>query len=406
MSFVEKRKEFRPARGEAPFGLDEVFFSRTDPRGVIQAGNYVFRRVAAYEWSQLIGAPHKVIRHPDMPRGVFWLMWNRLQAGQPIGAYVKNRAQDGLHYWVYAVIAPIDGGYLSARIKPTSALRDRIEREYAMLRAAERDDGLTPEASAERLCARLGELGFPDYETFAAHALGEELLERDRGLSLPGDPRMCALRMMRDAASHLVDETAALSKEFRAMRTIPHNMQVLASRLEPTGGPVSTLSMNYRAISHEMSDWFAQNVVGSGATFTRILGTVYSSMFLEGMARILRESDQQLQIERRALGTLDIQAERRIQAEQAALFTARSRTGLAQVRDEAGRILRACEVMQRHVLGLSSTRVLCKIESRRTAGAQDALSGIIGQLGDFQERITVRLERIEAECRQILARTG
>ena len=148
MTFIEKRNELRPATGAAPFSLDEVFFSRTDERGVIVAGNYVFRRVAHYDWARMLGAPHKIIRHPDMPRAVFWLLWDRLKQGRPVGAYVKNRASDGLHYWVFAVVAPCDGGFLSARIKPTSALRDRIEQEYAALRALEREEDLAPEASA------------------------------------------------------------------------------------------------------------------------------------------------------------------------------------------------------------------------------------------------------------------
>ncbi len=406
MSYIEKRDELRPASGEAVFGLDEVFFSRTDPRGVIEAGNYVFRRVADHDWSSLLGAPHKIIRHPDMPRGVFWLFWKAIQSGTPIGAYVKNRARDGLHYWVFAVVAPIESGYLSARIKPSSALHGQIVQEYAALRAIERDQKISPEDSAQRLLDRLATLGFPDYDRFAAHALSEELLARDRGLSLPDDPRMSRLRRMIDAAHVLQTETAALVGEFHAMRTIPHNMQVIASRLEPTGGPVSTLSKNYGNISREMSDWFAQNVVGTGSTFATIHGTVDHSIFLEGMARILSECDTQLQRERRALGNLDIDHERRLLSRQAGSYRSMSRAGLDKVRAEADRIARACEVMQRHVLGLSSTRVLCKIESGRTARAGDALSGIIDQLGDFQERITARLEKIEAESRKVLMLAG
>ena len=102
----ERREEPRPTKGEAPFGLGEVFFSRTDQRGVIKTGNYVFKRVSNYEWEELIGAPHKIIRHPDMPKAVFWLLWDAIAKGKPVGAYVKNRAKDGLHYWVYACVVP------------------------------------------------------------------------------------------------------------------------------------------------------------------------------------------------------------------------------------------------------------------------------------------------------------
>lgn len=406
MSYIERRNESRPVSGEAPFGLDEVFFSRTDSRGVIESADYVFRRLADFEWPDLLGAPHRILRHPDMPRALFWLLWHRLRQGLPTGLYVKNRARDGLFYWVFAVVAPVDGGYLSARIKPTSPLLAEIAREYAGLRARERSEDLPPETGAGLFLDRLQALGFPDYERFAAHALGEELLARDRGRSLPDDPRICALRKMLAAAERLQSDTAALADEFHAMRTIPHNMRVIAARLEPTGGPVSTLSKNYGAVSREMSDWFTRNVVGTGATFTRIHGTVNSSLFLEGLARILGECDQQLWKERRRLGDLDIGREREILSREAARYCDKSRRGLARVRDEAERIFRACETMQRQVLGLSSTRVLCKIESARTAEAAEALSGIIEQLGTFQERISARLDRIAGESEAILSLTA
>ncbi len=88
---------------EVPFDFDELFFSRTDKRGKIRSGNSVFHRISRFEWDELLGKPHNVIRHPDMPRGVFWLMWERIRRGLPTSAYVKNRAKDGRHYWVYAI---------------------------------------------------------------------------------------------------------------------------------------------------------------------------------------------------------------------------------------------------------------------------------------------------------------
>ena len=404
MSYIEKRNEVRPASGEAPFSLDEVFFSRTDGRGVIQAGNYVFRRVANFEWTKLLGVPHKVIRHPDMPKGVFWLLWNRIKQGQTMGAYVKNRAQDGLYYWVFALVAPLpSGGYLSARIKPTTPLFGQIEKEYSALRAAEQEEGLTPEQSAKRLLARLASLGYADYSRFATHALTEELVSRAKALGQPSHSTIGSLQQMFTAAESLTNETNGLINEFEMMRTVPHNMRVIASRLEPTGGPVSTLSKNYGAISQEMSDWFAHYAVGEHSNFASISGSVDRSLFLEGMAQVLLECDTQLRAERRKLGEIDIDAERRIVSELLEDNAKKTRAGLAQVRDEAQRILAACDTMNRHVLGLSSTRVLCKIESARLPGAGEGLADIITQLGTFQERISNRLDRIGEHSSRILA---
>lgn len=394
MSFIDRRDEPRPTSGEAPFRNGEIFFSRTDDRGVILSGNYVFHRVAGYAWEEMLGAPHKLIRHPDMPKGVFWLLWDTLKQGRSMGAYVKNQAKDGLYYWVYAVMMPSENGYLSARIKPTSPMLGTIQREYAALLQAEQDEDLTPEQSAQRLRARLQTLGYEKYHHFAAHALGEELSSSDRLLDRVADPRIGIFRRMLENADALTEETRQLVHEFDAMRTIPHNLRVIASRLEPTGGPVTTLSQNYGAMSREMSDWFATHVLGEKSNFSTIKGTVNHSMFLECMARVLGDCDRQLQKERRALGSVDIAAERDILARMVKSYGDKSRSGLEDVETEAARIQNACEVMHRHVLGLSSTRVMCKIESARLPVAGEALTDIIEQLGVFQHRITSQLDRI------------
>ncbi|UTS79750.1 PAS domain-containing protein [Phaeobacter piscinae] len=394
MSFVDRRIESRPTRGEAPFGLNEVFFSRTDSRGVILAGNYVFRRVSNYEWEELLGAPHNTIRHPDMPKGVFKLFWDAIQSGQTMGAYVKNKSKDGLHYWVFAVVVPCAEGYLSARIKPSSKLFDDVQGLYAKLLAAEQNEDLSPEESAERLKSWVVDQGYDDYRQFATKAISEELIARDTGLDNEPDQMIVDLCQTLDNAKTLVGETEGLIKDFDAMHTIPHNLRVIASRIEPSGGPVTVLSQNYGAMSREMSDWFAAHVMGKDSNFAVIEAAVDDSLFVECMVRVLKECDIQLQKERRILGEMDMQGERDLLAQLVSEQLERAGKGLDQVEREASRIMHACQVMHRHFLGLSSTRVLCKIESARLPESGETLADIIDQLGVFQERISQRLERI------------
>ena len=394
MSFVDRRREIRPASGEAPFQLEEVFFSRTDDRGVIQSGNYIFRRTAHYEWEELLGAPHKIIRHPDMPKGVFWLLWDTIRHGKPMGAYIKNRAKDGLYYWVFATVMPCEGGYLSVRIKPTTPLFEAAQEIYAHALQAEQEDGLTPEQSAGLILSEIKGKGFSTYEQFSAKALSDELVARDAGLNWPEDLVIAASRRMLAAAEQLEGETRALIREFETMGTIPHNMRVIASRLEPTGGPVSTLSQNYGAMSQEISTWFDHHVNGKNSNFATIRSSTTESMFMQCMARILVESSKQLGKERRSLGAIDIPQERKKLAELKDGYTERSREYLAQVREEASRILAACRVMHRQVLGLSTTRVMCKIEGARITNSGESLHDIITQLESFQTRIKARLDKI------------
>ncbi|QAX28933.1 PAS domain-containing protein [Leisingera sp. NJS204] len=404
MSF-EDRTLTAPSRGrEAPFALDEVFFSRTDSRGVIQAGNAVFSRVAKYAMEDLLGAPHKVIRHPDMPRAVFQLLWDTIKGGGTVGAYVKNRASDGSYYWVFAVVTPCDGGYLSARIKPTSPLRKTVEQEYALLRQAERDEGLDPEASAALLLTRLQGLGFATYNDFAGHALAEELMARDAGMKRPADARLAERRAMHSAAGDLVQETEALVQEFESMRTIPHNLRVIASRIEPAGGPVTVLSENYNAMSRDMSNWFEAHVWGKNSNFRAIKGTVTAAIFVEGLARILTECGHQLNQEDGA-AAIDINREQAILTQLTEDQFTKARASLQDVRFEAGRILKACLTLHRHFMALTTTRVLCKIECARLGSTGESLNSIIDELGQFQDRISVRLEKI-TELSKALASEG
>lgn len=83
---------------ESFFNFDELFFSRTNSKGIIQSGNSVFQHVSKYEWDEILNKPHNVIRHSAMPRGVFHLLWETILGGSPIGAYVVNQAKDGSFY--------------------------------------------------------------------------------------------------------------------------------------------------------------------------------------------------------------------------------------------------------------------------------------------------------------------
>ncbi|CAN0589027.1 unnamed protein product, partial [Ectocarpus sp. 12 AP-2014] len=117
----------------ADYRIEDLFMSRTDDRGVIQSGNQTFQRLSGHDWNTLIGAPHKIIRHPDMPKCVFRLFWDTLKAGDPVGAYVKNRSKEGRYYWVFAIALPVEDGFVSVRLKPSSRFFETVKGVYASL---------------------------------------------------------------------------------------------------------------------------------------------------------------------------------------------------------------------------------------------------------------------------------
>jgi PAS domain S-box-containing protein len=91
---------------QTEFSRGTILVSKTTPTGVIIYANPEFCEVAGYALSELVGRPHSMIRHPDMPRAVFSLMWETLKSGREFFGYVVNRCADGNHYWVLAQVVP------------------------------------------------------------------------------------------------------------------------------------------------------------------------------------------------------------------------------------------------------------------------------------------------------------
>ncbi len=124
---------------ERTFEPHEIIVSKTDPRGKITYANTVFQRVSQYAEEELLGAPHNIVRHPAMPRVVFKLLWDTIQAGQEIFAYVLNRARSGDHYWVFAHVTPTFDqrgqiiSYHSSRRVPERSALAKIEPIYQLL---------------------------------------------------------------------------------------------------------------------------------------------------------------------------------------------------------------------------------------------------------------------------------
>jgi PAS domain S-box-containing protein len=106
--------------------------SETDLNGNITLANEDFQQVASYTENELLGAPHSIVRHPAMPRCVFYLLWATIKAGNNISAYVVNRAKNGDEYWVLASVTPIrDGsgtitGYRSERVVPKKEVVENV----------------------------------------------------------------------------------------------------------------------------------------------------------------------------------------------------------------------------------------------------------------------------------------
>jgi PAS domain S-box-containing protein len=159
---------------ERTFGTDEIIVSKTDLKGRIIYANEVFLRLSSYQEREILGQPHSIIRHPAMPRCVFKLLWDTIQAGKECFAYVLNRSKNGDHYWVLAHVTPTFDpqgnivSYHSNRRSPRRAAITKAEALYAELLAVEArsdDRKAGMEAGFQALVDKLQALGVP-YDEF------------------------------------------------------------------------------------------------------------------------------------------------------------------------------------------------------------------------------------------------
>jgi PAS domain S-box-containing protein len=168
------RTRVLPTGVERTFDPEELIVTKTDLKGIVTYANDTFLRLSIYDEGDVVGQPHNVIRHPEMPRCVFKLIWDTIMSEREIFAYVMNLAADGSAYWVLAHVTPTRDtagrvvGYHSNRRLPAPSAVDAVRPLYAMLRAEERrhersSDGLA--ASARMLQDFLGDRG-KSYDQF------------------------------------------------------------------------------------------------------------------------------------------------------------------------------------------------------------------------------------------------
>lgn len=170
------------ASKEVQLEADELIVTKTDSTGHITYANRVFMQLAEYPESELLGKPHNLIRHPDMPRGVYRLMWKTLQAGREFFGVVKNYTASGNYYWVLANVTPdYDSknkleGYFSVRRPPGRRAVETVIPIYARMCQLEStlNKATAPDASMAWLLAELDKQGH-SYESFVLSLLDTHL---------------------------------------------------------------------------------------------------------------------------------------------------------------------------------------------------------------------------------------
>lgn len=377
----------RTTESESPFELDELFFSRTETRGRIQSGNAVFQRVSEYPWAEMMDRPHNIIRHPDMPRAVFFVLWEQIRAGHPVGAYVKNRAKNGNYYWVYAVVTPIEGGYLSVRLKPSSDLFAAASTLYKSVRQNETNSTIKPADSAAELVQSLRANGFRDYPAFMTTAISREMRSRDAALGRHPWRLIDLFDDLVSSADALLTATDRMLAMISTFNHTPTNLRIQALRLGDKGRAIAEISSNYDHISKAI----VTNLQDLETASKEVFSGVNEGLFLACTARLQEEMaslfDEEVCDDREALGE-----EAKRLRQQTDDYKMRAAAKFELIKSRIGHFFELTSDMKRLLSGLIAVRVMGKVES--VSLSNGIFSDLIADLEKGQQTLTCGLEDI------------
>lgn len=275
------------------FTNEDVLMSRTDARGVILACNGVFQRISEYDWTDLKGAPHKVVRHPDMPRAVFHLMWQKLKNREPISAMVKNRKKGGGHYWVFATAYPIGEEYISVRIKPTDDTIAAIEPVYARVRKAEVEQNLSPDQSLSLLLEEIQGLGGNGYEDLIARLGARKWIDRNANLGRRRDRTIEHLFEVLEEWDNVQQMCTEILSRHGHFESSPLNLRIQASQLGDKGRSLDVIASSFTGLAREMEI----SMRNFGDRVSIVSDAVRQSIYLLCMDRLMSEAEEEIRTE-------------------------------------------------------------------------------------------------------------
>lgn len=383
----------------ADFHARDTFLSQTDARGVIEFGNETFVRLSGYSREELIGAPQKIIRHPDMPKAVFRLFWDNLKAGLPFCAYIKNLAKEGHHYWVVAVAAPVPSGYLSVRFKPSSDEFEKIQNLYAKLLKAEAEEGLKPGDGAKRIDAASVEMGFRDYRDFMGYMLAKELRARNLALGREADESVIQFERIGDQLAKLADGVSEIKELFKSVSNSPVNLSVISSKLSKGREPMQVLASNYTHLIEELVKAINGLEVRLGpVNDSAIEGRVQhcSSVLYREALEACQNADESTDQDMR-------RTEESVLRTALTDFDRASRASCGEIEREVENFSNLMERLKKLLSGLAMSRIVCQIEAASLVEFTESISAISERLEKFQDALAKSLGDIASVCRLMSA---
>lgn len=355
-----------------------ILMSRTDQSGVIQAGNYLFEKLSGHEWDDLHEAPHKIIRHPEMPKGVFQILWDRIQAGKACGFFAKNLIKDGGHYWTYAFVSPLNDGYLSVQIKPSLDGVQTIAPLYEELVAAE--ETMSPEQSRDMLLSRLADLGYASFDEYMSELAFDQLTARAQAIGAPINPVVQDMLNLRRQWKIIEGQCQTLADLRKLIVGTPINLRIQAKQLDARGGALGVIATNYTTLADDVSERMATFLDKA----EEMAGLLERGCFLNCMTEIQREFVRTLHDTKEPMAGIDSDVEIDLMEGQMSSISRQVQEVLVQIGEVFRVFRRTLTETERILSGLSVTRVMCKIENAYTPpDARTSIDGTVRMLQRF-----------------------
>ncbi len=383
--------------GQAVYLLPAGFrgFSRGDGAGNIVAGSASFQKLIVADWNTLIGHSHDALFSPQMPKGVLRLLQSKYRQRVFVFSYVRGITYGNGDYSGIILCVPLQEGYVTMLMNVSSPFYPQMQDLYARLSAQESAAALTDQDAEALFLRELAQMGFDSYDVMMWHAIWAEFQSEIAQQSTRNKLFFSIAQRVRSNLKLLKDLQAELLGTVALLRDLPTNMRIIASRLEPSGGPLSAMSDIYSTASTALFSEIVEFSTGA-TSLTGDMENAFGKACAMKICAILQDEVTQNFRNDPPTGagfslTEEFEALDRLHT----ICLNFESIGLYDAQKLAQKINSASYDLRRSMLGLDTVRVMGLVESGRMGAEGSRIGATMEQIGHCHDRIVVVLQKIK-----------